>query len=451
MEATSPLVSLNGRNGPKDLGEYRRRAIENATKHQFYQSDRVKQFHRDLLLMETINDRRLQEERNRMITDNTNEETKKFMAEIRRGELMALERDRNQARQREATKQAYAADLRQQMREMERARQQAKLDKQRETRDCEELRRQHEREKRELRQRQHEERMGVRSVYLGQMTQRRSDRDKENRAEALEEEWRQRCVREKDEWNRANQENMADRLRRRQRRSQIVAESLAAQQRERAQEYEAADARATARALANQEERAKQERRRKWRANVEMADAIAAHREYKQRERRLRADEERRSATVTLDFNRVADATHWEREREAARTQRDARMAIDAALRQQMAEKQRRRTQRRCEEMDFDVRNEELLAHEDAQFQTYTSGVIAAAEGCKRNTVPIRKAAGKGAGQGVGPIYGGLRAKYLVPGSTYIPEYVNSTAKDISKLYGGSVYESSQGNLGFIW
>ena len=54
------MVSLNS---PKDIGENRKRANDDCTRQQFYRSDRVKQLHRGLLLMETINDRRLQEER----------------------------------------------------------------------------------------------------------------------------------------------------------------------------------------------------------------------------------------------------------------------------------------------------------------------------------------------------------------------------------------------------
>ncbi|XP_064193651.1 cilia- and flagella- associated protein 210-like [Anguilla rostrata] len=451
MEATSPLLSLNGRNGPKELGEYRKLAIENATRQQFYQSDRVKQFHRELLLMETLNDRRLQMERNRRIDDNTNEETRRFMAEIRRGEMEALEQDRQRARQREANKRAYAEDLRRQMREMAKGRQQSSLAKQRERREREALREQHEQEQRQLRQRQRAEQLRVRGTYAAQVATSRGERDKQNRREALAEEWRQRCVREKDEWDRANEEKMAARLRRRQRRSQAASDMLAAQEGDRARQYEEAEARATAKALASREARASQERGRKQRTGLDMAAAIGAQREYKRRERQLREDEEKRSGLDELGFHRAADRAHWAGERRAARAQRDARADMDAALRQQMAQKRQQEALRRRAEMDLDARNQELLAHEDAQFRRYADGIIRVAEASKRNTAPVRRAANAGAGQGVGPIYGGLRAKYLVPGSSYIPDYVNSTAKDISRLYGAATDESSHGKLDFIW
>ena len=395
QESKSPMVSL------KDIGENRKGANEN----------RVKQLNRGLLLQEERNNADLEAQR---------------------------------ARQRK--QQAYAGDLQQQTRQKEQTLLQMKLEKRREECDFVELSKQLEGAKRELQQQQQQQKqMELQKDYREQKAQIQSDREKLNQEEALAEKRRQQWVREKDEWKRLNECKMAEKLQRQQQKVQVGLEMFAAQERQRKE----ADAVMIARASANREVSAKQVCSRRHKNMVTAMD-LKDHHECVQRERQLRVEEERRSRKDTLALNKEADAAFWEGERVAARTRREARKAMDTVLLQQMEEKRFQDRLRKKYEMDFKIRNQKLLANEDAQFKAYAEGIIDAGEKCKRNTVPIHKAASKGAEQGLGPIYGGLRATYLVSGPRPMPEYVSSTRKDISQLF-TSVDKSSHGKLGFIW
>ncbi|KAJ8399366.1 hypothetical protein AAFF_G00414040 [Aldrovandia affinis] len=453
MAATSTNVSSNGTNGRKGLEESRQRAIDYAARHQFYQSDCVKQFHRALLLTETLNDSRLQNELNQRIKKANDEDTRKFMAEIRRGEMAAVEQEQQRAKRRESDSKAHVDFLRRQMQEREDLRHQQKLAKQQETQKSKQLWQQCEGDRRALRQRQHEDKMTARNEYLQCMAEKRSNAADDHREEAEAEAARQRCVGEKDRWTSAVNERLADRLRRRERRSEAVGARLAAQERERAGEQDALDAAAMAGALARKEERFSQEQSRQSRAQSDLASAMAAQRDHRRRERQRRASEERRQGQATLGGNREADRAHWETERQAAQRQREARATMNAALDRQVAEKRLQEEARRQAESDFHRKNLELLAQEDLQFRRYAEGVIGAAQGRERNTVPMRKAAERGRGMGVGPISGGIRANYLVPGATraQMPEYVDRTAQDIARLYSNATSESTGVRLGFIW
>ena len=269
MEAKSPMVSLNS---PKDIGENRKRANDDCTRQQFYRSDRVKRLHRGLLLMETINDRRLQQERK-------------------------------------------TADL-----EAQRARQRNQMELQKD--------------------------------YREQMARLQSDREKQNQEEALAEKGRQQWVREKDEWKRINDSKMAEKLQRRQQKIEVGLEMFAAQERLR---KEAEDL-MIAKASANREVSAKQVCSRRHNKMVTPMD-LKDHHESVQRERQLRVEEERKSRKDTLALNKEADAAFWEGERVAARTRREARMAMDTVLIQQMEEKRLQDRLRKNYELDFEIRS----------------------------------------------------------------------------------------------
>ncbi|XP_035250169.1 coiled-coil domain-containing protein 173-like [Anguilla anguilla] len=455
MAVSSALVSSNGSQGKRRglLVDNRERVLENTTRQQFYQSDRVKQFHRDLLLTETLNERKLQIERNQRMRDAANEEARKLVAELKRAEAEAMDQERQKERQREMKKKAYADDLRQQMREMEQQRTQKMLERQREMQECEQMRRQYATEQSRLRQNQRQEEMKAMNSYLEHLADKRRDRETEDKREEVAEEGRRRFVVEKDQWTQASNEDHADGFRRRMRRSEVLGAKLETQAREQARWREAANSRALAKALAQQEARFIQERNRKKQMNLDMANSIAGYREYKQKEHQLRAMEESRSSLDTLQSSKEADRAFQETQRWAAQRKREDRAVLDGMLHRQIAQKQAQEQLRKQEDEEFDLKTLELLALEDLEFQRYTKGVIDAATDADRNTLPLRKTTCKGTGVGLGPISGGIRANYLVPGANHsqIPQYYNSAARDINRLYRASEDESTERRLGFIW
>ena len=287
-----------------------------------------------------------------------------------------------------------------------------------------------EREKRELQQQQQQKKMELQKDYREQMARLQSDREKRNQEEALAEKRRQQWVREKDEWKRLNESKMAEKLQRRQQKLQVGLEMFAAQERLR---KEAEDL-MIARASANREVSAKRVRSRRHKNMVTPMD-LKDHHESVQRERQLRVEEERKSRKDTLALNNEADAAFREGERVAARDQE--RSAASHGHRASPADGREggsrigsgkimswisKSQTRRC------WRTRTLSS------RRMRKGSSARARNADGTPSPSKRPRARGAEQGLGPIYGGLRATYLASGSEPMPEYVSRTRKDTSQV-----------------
>lgn len=101
----------------------------------------------------------------------------------------------------------------------------------------------------------------------------------------------------------------------------------------------------------------------------------------------------------------------------------------------------------------FEVKNAELTAAEEKQFQQYAKHVIHKAAEAQRNVLPLRKAAREGIGGGMGPIFGGVRPSYLVQDDTGVqmPKYVCNTTQDIKELNETVDVQEAKRRLGLAW
>ncbi|KAJ8384654.1 hypothetical protein AAFF_G00199860 [Aldrovandia affinis] len=377
MGSTStPPTCSNGSNGShgRRTGLFGEWIIENATRQQFNQSDRVKQFHRELLLSETLYDRKIQVEGNLMIKNAADEEARKCMAEIRRTDMAGLEKEQQIARQREVEKRAYGEDLRQQMREMEQRRVQKKLRKEMEIEESNKLEKQYHRQQWLLKRKQQQEATDARNCHLEHLASKTRHRARDNTVEKQEEEDRRRFVFQKDLWTDMCNENRADRSRQRESQSEMLGEVLAAQERDKTRKCDLMNARTIAKSVAQQDATFYNSQDCKKLMNLEMASSIAAHREYKHQEQQFRAMEERRAEEDMLQANKDADRAYRDGQRLVAQRKREGRMVMDNALHQQIAQKRVQEQARMRDEAAFDQRNFNVLAQEDLEFQMYAKG-----------------------------------------------------------------------------
>ncbi|XP_036392526.1 coiled-coil domain-containing protein 173-like [Megalops cyprinoides] len=428
-------------------------AMGNASRQQFYQSDRVKAFHRDLLLTETLKERAEQIKQNQKIANARKEEERRLLAQIRRKEREDAEKERQRNLQQEMERKACAEYVKQQMWEKELTRRQQKLDKQGEMDECTKIQMEYERDEMMLKQRQHEEKMKVRNIYLQQIAEKNNTRAKRAQNEDVEETRRRRFEMDKERWTKMSSEKEAEKYRRRERRSEMLGERLLAEEREKARREEEMNARALAKAVAEREAKLMQERIRKSAKDKDLQNAMAAQREARRIEREEREREEKQRGLNELLAMKEAEKVYWENQRLAAEKMKADRMLMDDALRQQIAEKRLKERLEKEERLDYDKKQMELFAKEEKEFQRYTDGVISAAAQANRDTYSLRKAQERGIASALGPITGGVRANYLVPGASYsdMPQYVNSTAQDIARLYRPTQFESTKARLGFIW
>lgn len=99
------------------------------------------------------------------------------------------------------------------------------------------------------------------------------------------------------------------------------------------------------------------------------------------------------------------------------------------------------------------MKNAELVAEEENQFQQYSQQIISAAAEAQRNVFPLCKAAGDGIGGGLGPVFSGVRSNYLVQDSTgaQMPKYVSGATQNIKKLNDAVDIQDAKRRLGFMW
>ncbi|XP_036396662.1 coiled-coil domain-containing protein 173-like [Megalops cyprinoides] len=441
-------------NGP--LGQRRAEALAKATSREFYQSERVKQFHCALLLTETLKEREEQIELKQKMQDAANEETKKFMAEIRRREMEAVEQERQKVRQREADKMAVAEYVKQQLREQELMRKLRKLEKEREIEECQQLRKKYEREKMMMQKQQQEEKRNARKAHREHLSARDAVRAKEEEKYRQAEERRRQVDAENESRMRKRMEEDAERHWQIQKHKDTMAERLAAQLQEQASKEEERTARAIAVSLAKREAELERERKEKAEKKAAMLSAIAAIRESKRKEEEQRARDEKRNARDAFHARQEEARTFAEEQQRQAQKKKDERGSMDSVLRRQMAERCAKSRRLKKEDKEFDSRNVHLLAAEEEQFQQYATGVIEAAAEAKRNTFPLHKIVRQGPQVGLGPLFGGMRASYLAPGSSHsqMTNYITSTNEDINRLYGKPdkpALAASSRRLDFIW
>ena len=446
-------VSAAGENpdGRRSLQVHRQEAREKANRQEFYQSDRVKNFHRALLHSETLKDREDQVKLRKKLTTAADEDTQKMIEEIKHKWLEGIARDQRNQRKREKESKAVGDYIKQQMMEHECVRRQIRLDKEREVEECRQMREQYAREKQMRKEQDQIDKMAARKAHRELLTATSAIRALEAENQEMEFERRRFFSMERDKVVRREQEKKAERRRAAQRYRERVAEQLAAEMEEKAQREGQLQAQILAHSLAKREAELQRERAELEEKRRSMREAIAAHREFKREQREEQAKEEAQSAPEDLDAKKEEDRAYWETEQ---REKEEQRALLDEFLRQQVAEKQFAERLLHREEMDFDRKYEELISEEEEQFQQYTAAVIKAAMKANRNILPLLKAANHGMWCGLGPITGGLRSAYLAPGANYeeVPNYMSNTTPDLKRLYGdGESHVDSSRRLGFIW
>ena len=448
MEMASETTAVKN-DWTKGLEKQRQEAVAKVICQEFYQSDRVKSFHRALLHSEALKERDGQVAMKQRLIRAVEEETRKTTASLRRKELESAEQEREKGRRKEREKAAFQEFLIKQVKEQGLRR---KMEGEKEVEKCQKEYEQYERERKMLSEKKKEKKMMARKAYAEHLLAMSSLRELEAEKLKMEEERRRFFNTEKDKRVMREQERKAERRRAAQRYRERVAEQLAAEMEEKAQREGQLQAQILAHSLAKREAELQRKRVELEEKRRSMREAIAAHRENNRRVRESRAEDEGRSARGFLSAGKERDRASAETQRAAARREAEKRAAMGSALRRQITERRHEDRLRERQQAELDRKYAELVAVEEEQYQHYTDGFISAAKAADRNTFPLLRAAQSKMWSGVGPMFGGMRANYLVPGTGYnhIPNYISSTTKDLQKLYGAEGGQSAA-RLRFIW
>ncbi|XP_029936050.1 coiled-coil domain-containing protein 173 [Myripristis murdjan] len=437
----------------KYQAEKRKEAITKATAQQFYHTDRVKAFHGALLMTEVLKEREAQIELKKRIQSASKDLDKQFITMMMSREDEALQQEQQKALQKQLERQDLAEDLKKQMRETEQARERDKLKKKKEGEEILHLQEMYLAEQTMEKEKKGEQRRNNMQVWKDHISTKDIMRKLDAQKQEVEEERRQLYLTAKQKMMKLRKEKETELHREAQMQRDRLMDKLTATLKDQVIDEEDGDKDGTARAAAEREAKEAQQQRDKEEERAAMLRSIAAHRESMRQEKEQREKMAHENAQAMLQAKREADRIFLEKQQLKAQKMREDAILLQDFNANQMAERNARRQQLKKMEQEFEAKNEELIEQEEKQFQQYTKHVINAAADAQRNVCPLRKAAREGLGGGSGPIFGGVRPRYLVQDHTgaEMARYVTARSQDIKEHLEAVDIEYSKKRLGFVW
>ncbi|XP_054471948.1 cilia- and flagella- associated protein 210 [Anoplopoma fimbria] len=429
--------------------QHRKEAIEKAKSQLFYQTDRVKGLHRALLLTEVLKERETQIELKQRIKNASKDVDKEFLDSIKTREDEASRQEQEKALQRKLGRQAVAEDLKNQVRETELVKERQKIENKKDGEETQRLKELHQWEQRMEEERQAKLKRELMHAHMEHVTNRDLIKATDAQKQEAEEEHRKLFLSAKQKLMKLRKDRQTELFREAQMHREKIMNKLAITQKDQTEREQQMIAKAVAEQEAKQAQRRWEEEEKK----AAMLESIAAHRELTRQEKEKRDKSAQQNTRDTLQAKKEADRIFSEKQQlKAQRMKEDGRILQDFNT-TQMAKKSARHQQLRREEYEFEVKNAELLAKEENQFQQYSQNIISAAAEAQRKVFPLCRAASLGIGGGHGPVSSGLRPSYLVQDLTgaQMPKYVSGATQSIKQLNEAEDIQDAKRKLGFTW
>ncbi|XP_065107478.1 cilia- and flagella- associated protein 210 [Paramisgurnus dabryanus] len=433
----------------KYQAQKRKEAIEKAKAQQYYQTDRVKEFHRALLLAEVLKEREAQIELKQRKQNASKHIDKEILAVMASKDEQAIQQEEQKVLQKKQNQVAVSESLQRQIKDHEVTKEQERQEIRKEAQEIERLRELHYWERAMAEQKKEDERRNMMKAHREHLTNREAMRAAEARRLEEEEDKQKQMANHKKTVMKLRKEKQEEIFRELQRHREAIIEKLAVQK----QEQTSNEEEIMAKAIAEREARQAREQREKEEKHAAMMKSIAAHREITRQEQERIAEEEKQKELEMLNAKREADRIFMEKQELQAQKTREEGKTLQDIYMHEMAEKRARENRTKKEEQNFVMKNTSLTVEEEHEFQKYAKHVIETAGRAGRNTYPLMKAAREGIGGGLGPIFGGLRPSYIVrdESGVQMPKYVSGTTQSIKELNETSNIHQAKKRLGFTW
>ncbi|KAM8946851.1 cilia- and flagella- associated protein 210-like [Pelodytes ibericus] len=436
----------------KFQAEKRKEAIEQARLKQYYQNDKVKNFHSALLLTEVMKEREAQIELNKQMMHLNSKQGKHFHANMQRELEESILNDQAKALQQTVDKKNVASELLKQIEEHQRNTELERITNQKEGDEIQRLTSLHIWEMNKLAKKKEDEKREVMMAHLAHVADRDFLRGLDQQKEAINDKMIQSFVLAKKKMENLKREREVELHRKIVERRDQISELLVAQLK---QKVDDEDER-TANAIAELETKSKmesQEKEEKIKADIK---AITEHRLAMRRRKEMEEKEEKMNALQALLTIKEADALFHAQQREKQQRTEDELKKVQTRQIQQMAEQKTMSLLEREAELNYARQNNIFLAKQEDQFQEYAQQVINAAIKAGRKPYPLKKAAQGGTGGGHGPVYGergGIRPSYQVQDTSgvQLPAYNNGTTQQIKEMYDSGDIQQGKKKLGFTW
>ncbi|XP_010352732.1 coiled-coil domain-containing protein 173 [Rhinopithecus roxellana] len=419
----------------------RKKAIENAKQCQFYQTERVKNFHSGLLLSRVMKERDAQIE----FRKSTIKSDKKWEEQLKLNIEKAFKEEQEKAEKRHRERVALAKDHLKQIKEHE---EEEERRKKHEEKDAEEIKRQnalYEIEMRKKLEKKREEMHESRRRFLEHMQDKHIIKAVEQQQQEEEDEKIRKFIKAKKCLIQMGKEKEAETHRLMEKRRERIHNFLSELLKEKLDNEDMIIARDIAEAEAEWEkrEREKDEKNKaELKTIAEYRAIVMKNKEEEERQRKIEAKEQ-------LLAVMKADQIFWEHEKEKKyKADKEHREVQDAHI-QQMAKNKFNAKQAKQAELDYCKLTEALLAEKEKEFQDYAREVIELeSETANKHIYPLVKAVQEGPGGGHGPVLvdrGGLRPSYQANDITGVQlPFYNSQGPKYN-------FQKSKRRLGFTW
>jgi len=434
----------------KYQAQKRKEAIEKAKTQQYYQTDRVKNFHSALQLTEVLKERDAQLEFRQLKEAAAQGKDRAYLEQVQRDLEEAIRKDQYDAQQRiVAAKQNKGFIKAQVMDHLKTKVKEHELDRE-EGEELKKLAIQYEIEKKKLEQIRMEEKLQLGIDNKKQISDRQKLQEIENQQKEEEDEECRIFAAAKRKMAKLRMEKERQLHQEKQTNLERIREKLGAQMKARVDDEDGRIRRAVDEAEAKQ---AKDDAEREVKAR-RMIQEASEHRIAMMKDAERLAAEERLVELERIAVQKEADEIFRRNEEEKVVRRRAEAEKVAGFRVTQADERYTKERVLRQKALAQDAKNIELLGLEEQQFQEYAQKVIDHCEKGGRNTIPLRRAAEIGIGGGQGPVYegkGGIRPSYMAKDvrGTQLPTWKNGTTEATKLDIYGEVPTNKR--LGFIW
>uniref|UniRef100_A0A1A7XT97 Coiled-coil domain containing 173 n=2 Tax=Iconisemion striatum TaxID=60296 RepID=A0A1A7XT97_9TELE len=424
-------------------------ALERAKTQLFNQTNRVNRFHSALLLTNVLKEREAQIELKQKRKSAYQNQELKFHEMAKNKDDKALKEEQEKILQKKLERKAVAEDLKLQMKKNELAREQKRLETMKDAEDIKSVQERYQQEQRMKLEQQENQKRNFKQNQLESLNTQALIRAQRKAKEEAEENQRQLYLAQKKQITEFRREREKQLIREAQLHSERVLEKLTVRQQDQTAKEEEKIAKAVAEWDAKQAQLEKEKERKK----SEMLKSIVAHRELMKKDKLYRNEITKQRSRDAALATREAERIFAEQQQLKAEKIREEKRKLSEFNIQMMAEKSAKIQQLKEGEQEYKAKNAQLVMEEEKTFQQYAQQVISKAAEEKKNVFPLHKAARAGIGAGNGPVFHGIRPKYLACdfSGAEMPNIQSPATKNIRKRHEPADICEAKDRLGFLW
>ncbi|XP_015277728.1 PREDICTED: coiled-coil domain-containing protein 173 [Gekko japonicus] len=421
----------------KYQAQKRKEAIEKAKIDQYYQSERVKGFHKALLLTEVLKEREVQikfQKQKQKLYQSKDEERE-------RERQKAILKEEEKVKECRMKRMQLSKDQLEQIKENERLAELSRLESIKEGEEIQALTRLHHRELQEKEQKQLEEKLERKQAHQAHVADQVILKAIEKQKQEEEDDKIRAHFHAKRAMTRLRKQKEEEMLREIEVTRENITNRLLARMKQKTDDEDERIAREV-REMEAEREKELAEKVEKNKADLK---SITEHRISVMKKKEEKEKQEKEEAKETLRKMIEADRVYQELEKDKKHRNHCANLKLQETHVMQIAERVARERYEKQEDAAY-VKQRELIALcKEQEFQEYAKKVIDEESKTTQNLYPLLKVVQEGDGtlyrerEGIRP--GGQNSQLL---------YTGSTAQEV-KLLNGQQYEATKGRLGFTW